>query len=590
MTNKRRIRWKFGILAGLAVVLVTMIPQLSLWIERGGEGRGAYAIVDPDELAYSGYINSIVNGKSRRNDPFLGGATTSHETYFSIQFIPAYALGFVARLFGLSTGTVFTLFAPLFAFLSSLAVFWLLSTITGDEKVAAVGVLLVLLCGVLASTNLLIEDNHYAVFSFLRRSVPAFPFPLFFLFCICIWQAFNRSGSASLAWSSTAGAILVTLIYSYFYLWTTAVVLLSILTLLWFIYRKEDRPNVLKSAAIIGAVALVALVPYFQMLSQRSRTTDHYMALVRTHAPDLFRFTEILGALILFAVVFGVRRGRLELRSPATLFVIACAITPLVVLNQQVLTGRSLQPFHFDQFALSYMVLVAAVIVDALWWRLLTRRALLPIALSLVVGVSLAAKTTKVNSPQNHTTDAALPVFAAIQDDMKHNPATGSVLFDRTLLAAVAPTYTSSFPLLWSPYGFTYGSVTQQEDNERLFQYFYYLGVNEKRLEDLLKGNLYRAGLFGLHRVNPTLTAKFDPVRQDEIQAQVKRYSEYRQQFSAEHAGRWPLSYVVLTANRNYDFSYLDRWYERDGGQRVGDSVIYRVQPRFNRLETKAKD
>ena len=100
MTNQRRIRWKFGILAGLAVVLVTMIPQLSVWIERGAEGHGAFAIVDPDELAYSGYLNMIVNGKSRRNDPFLGGASTEHETYFSIQFIPTYVPAFVAKLFG----------------------------------------------------------------------------------------------------------------------------------------------------------------------------------------------------------------------------------------------------------------------------------------------------------------------------------------------------------------------------------------------------------------------------------------------------------------------------------------------------------
>ena len=584
MTNKRWIRWKFGILAGLAVALVTMIPQLSLWIERGAEGHGAYAIVDPDELAYSGYINAIVNGKSRRNDPFLGGASTPHETYFSIQFVPAYAMALVARPLGLSIATVYILFAPLFAFLSSLAVFWLLTEITGDEKLSAIGVLLVLLCGVLASANLLTENNNYAVFSFLRRAVPAVPFPLFFLFCVCVWQAFNRSGSALVVWSIAAGAIMVALIYSYFYLWTTAGVLLFLLTLLWFIFRKEARSNVLKSAAIIGSIALVALVPYFQMLSQRSRTTDHYMVLVRTHAPDLFRFTEILGALILVAVVFGVRKGRLDLRSPAILFVAACAITPFIVLNQQVITGRSLQPFHFDQFALCYMVLVAAVIVDALWWKLLTRRAVLSIALSLVVGVSLAAKTRKVNSAQNHTTDAALPMFAVLQEDLRRNPSNAFVLFDRTLLAAVSPTYTSSLPLLWSPYGFTYGSVTQQEDSERLFQYFYYLGVDEKRLEELLKGNLYRAGLFGLHRVNPTLTAKFDPVRQDEIHAQIQRYSQYRQQFSQIEANKWPLSYVVSTANRNYEFSNLDRWYERDSGQRVGDSVVYRVRRRSNDL------
>ena len=581
MTNQRRIRWKFGILAGLAVVLVTMIPQVSLWVERAGDGHGAYAIVDPDELAYSGYLNSIVNGKSRRNDPFLGGASTDHETYFSIQFVPTYALAFVAKLSGLSTATVFILLSPLFAFLSSLAVFWLLSEITGDEKVAAVGVLLALLCGILASANLLIEDNHYAVFSYLRRSVPAFAFPLFFVFFVCVWHAFNRSGSVSVAWAIPAGAIMVVLIYSYFYLWTTAGALLCILALLWIIFHKESRPNVLKVVAIIGAFTLVALVPYLQMLAQRSRTTDHYMILVLTHAPDVFRFTELLGALILGAIVYANRKGRINLRSPAILFAAACAITPFIVLNQQVLTGRSLQPFHFDQFALSYLVLVAAVIVDSLWWRLITKRAILWISLSLVVGVSLAAKATKVNSAQNHTTDAALPLFAAIEEDVRHNPSNGSVLFDRTLLSAVAPTYTSSLRALWSPYGFTYGSVTQQEDNERLFQYFYYLGVEEKKLEELLNGAVYRAGLFGLHRVNPTLTQKFVPVTQDEVQARIRDYSQYKQTFSEEEAKKWPLSYVVLTVNRKYELSNLDRWYERDGGRQVGDSVIYRVRQRF---------
>src|SRR5687767_11594899 len=191
MTNKRRIRWKFGILAGLAVVLVTMIPQLSLWIDRGGEGRGAYAIVDPDELGYSAYLNSIVNGRSRRNDPSSGGITNKYETLYSIQFFPPYALAFVAKIFRLSTPTVFILFTPVFAFLSSFAVFWLLSAVTGDEKTAAIGVLLALLCGVLASAIPLIEHNSYAVFSFLRRYIPGLGFPLFFVFCVCVWRAFT---------------------------------------------------------------------------------------------------------------------------------------------------------------------------------------------------------------------------------------------------------------------------------------------------------------------------------------------------------------------------------------------------------------
>ena len=37
-----------------------------------------------------------------------------------------------------------------------------------------------------------------------------------------------------------------------------------------------------------------------------------------------------------------------------------------------------------------------------------------------------------------------------------------------------------------------------------------------------------------------------------------------------------------LVDNRaDTDLSNLDRWYERDGGRQVGDSVIYRVRQRF---------
>ena len=136
--------------------------------------------------------------------------------------------------------------------------------------------------------------------------------------------------------------------------------------------------------------------------------------------------------------------------------------------------------------------------------------------------------------------------------------------------------------LLWSPYTYTYGSLTPQEDNERLYQYFYYLGVSEKKLETLLEGRLYRAALFGLHRVNKTLTQKFMPVTQAEILAQINQYSHYKQTFSQTQAELWPLSHVVVAADAHYDFTNLDRWYDRDGGERIGQAIIYRVRLRSN--------
>jgi len=584
-TTPTRIRWKLGIMAAIGVVLVTMIPQVTLWIERRTETNGAYVLTDPDELVYSAYLNSIIAGKPRRNDPFLPHANetaVTHETYFSVQFLPPFAIASVSKLLRLSAGTAFILLTPLLAFASSLAVFWLLREITGDDKTAAIGVLLVLLCGVLASANLLTEDNYYAVFSFLRRYIPALPFPLFFVFCVCIWRAFGRSGVASLYWVIAAAAIFVILIYSYFYLWTTAGALLFTLTILWLICYKETRWRVLRVAAIVGGSAIAALVPYFRLIAQRSQTIDHDQALLLTRAPDLFRFTEILGAVIIAALALAVRKKKLSLRAPAVLFTAACGITPFIVLNQQVITGRSLQPFHYEQFILSYLVLTGLVILDGIWWRQLTRRAVLWIALAFVIGISLAAKTTQVHSPANHTIDSSLPLFRTVAAEVAPNASSGYLLFDRTILAAAAPSYTSSLHLLWSPYTYTYGSVTPQEDNERLYQYFYYLGVSEKKLETLLEGRLYRAALFGLHRVNKTLTQNFVPVTQAEILAQINQYSHYKQTFSQRQAELWPLSHVVVAADAHYDFTNLDRWYERDRGERIGQAIIYRVRLRSN--------
>jgi hypothetical protein len=135
--------------------------------------------------------------------------------------------------------------------------------------------------------------------------------------------------------------------------------------------------------------------------------------------------------------------------------------------------------------------------------------------------------------------------------------------------------------LLWSAYTFTYGSVAPGEDNERLFQHFYYLGVDERKLLTLLDTRLYRAALFGLHRVNKTLTQKFVPVTRAEIQDQIDRYSQYTQTFSQTQADLWPLSHVVVTADGQYDLSNLDRWYERDSGQRFGNQIVYRVRLRL---------
>ena len=583
--------WKLGALAALAVVLVTLIPQVSLWAKTRSEWQGAYAYTDTDELAYSAYLNSLIHGKPRRNNPEAPtdpAVALPHESIFSIQFIPPLVVAFVARLLGLTASTTFIILTPLMAFISSLAVFWLLMEITRDPRTAALGLLLILLCGVLASANLLTAGNQYAVFSFLRRYIPSVAFPLVFVFCVCIWRVYRTPNAKALWWTVAAGLTFGLLVYSYFFLWTAVAAWFFCFTTIWLIARRNDRKHVLKYGMICGVMMVAALIPYGRMLGMRLRATDGDLGLVLSHAPDLFRFTEVLGALIIAALVIGAYRRRLNWRSPVVLFAASCAVVPFVVFNQQIVTGRSLQPFHYEQFIVNYLVLVGAVLTDHLLWKLLQRRPMFSVALALVIGTTLAVKTSLVNMRDNVTRDKAIPLFKRLDEDAARHPSPGAALFDKTLLSASSQTTCASLPLLWSLYSYTYGNITSEEEHERLFQYFYYLGIDGARLEGLLNsGSLFRGAVFGLIRVNPTLTENFKPVTAEEIRREVDAYSSYISSFSAKEAGRWPLSYVILVNGRSYDLSNLDRWYERDGGEVIGDSLILRVRLRSDLMRAQ---
>src|SRR5881397_2757330 len=104
-------RWKWCALVSLAMVLLSLIPQIHLWVVRGRDWNGAYVSVQGDEPLYSAYLNALIEGRTRKNDPFGGKdnspATPLPESIVSIQFLPAYAIALPARIFGISASKAF---------------------------------------------------------------------------------------------------------------------------------------------------------------------------------------------------------------------------------------------------------------------------------------------------------------------------------------------------------------------------------------------------------------------------------------------------------------------------------------------------
>jgi hypothetical protein len=82
--------------------------------------------------------------------------------------------------------------------------------------------------------------------------------------------------------------------------------------------------------------------------------------------------------------------------------------------------------------------------------------------------------------------------------------------------------------------------------------------------------------VFGAERVNPVLTANHEPITESEIEAAGEEYARFVSSFDTNLATNPLLGYAVVHPNDN--LSNLDRWYERDSGEKVGEFISYRLR------------
>jgi hypothetical protein len=589
------------------MVLLSLIPQIHLWVVRGRDWNGAYVSPQGDEPLYSAYINSLIDGRTRKNDPDGGKDSSASaplpESGFSIQFVPAYAIAFSARTLHVSASTAFIVLIAVAALLASLSVFWLLNCVTGDDQFAAAGTLFVLCLGGAAGSYGLfgtLIDVAFPALPFLRRYQPAAAFSLFFVFNTLVWRAFTRQGKRDGQVAAIlAGLTMAVLIFSYLYLWTAAAAWLACLGLLWFYFRPAERGKGLTVLATIGAIMSMALLPYAYLVFHRAATLDEQQTLVLTHRPDLLRVHEILGAATLVALVIGILRRRFERNEPRVIYAASLAFLPFVVFNQQVLTGKTIQVFHFEYYVVNYCMLVGFLTTVALLWRPVPRRLLIWMAgLSFLWGIIVVAFPARAAFvPLAIANDQRIPVLLRLKElskpdgtlsDLRTKGQASTMVFSPSVaLIAQLSTWTSQGTLL-DLGGLDFGSVTREERKKFFYMHLYYAKADTQALRKALNGmpddptmdRYARSVIFGHERVTPALSFYFKPIQEDEIEREVQAYQTYANSFSREEAIKRPLTYAVVSSGGNFDFTNLDRWYERDAGESVGDYTLYRLKLR----------
>lgn len=575
---------------------------------RGSDWNGAYATLQGDEFLYSAYVNALIDGRARRNDPFAGQDSTPQkplpESSFSVQFVPAYALSLPARVLGTSASTAFIVLMGVAGLLSSLSLYWLLSMVTGDKKVAAVGVILVLCCGALAGgqgiVGILSNQQRSAFMTFLRRYQPAAVFPLFFVFCALVWRMLTADKKRlALLCSALAGLTFAVLVFSYLYLWTAALAWFVCLALLWLFLRPApERRTSAELLTITAAMAIFSLVPYAYLVSHRSASLADAQILVRTRQLDLFHIPEIIGAVILFVIILAIRRGRIRRNEPRVIFAVSLALFPFAVFNQQILTGRSMQPVHFDYYVANYAVLVSLVILAALLWRPIPNRALLWIAsVCFLWGVTEVSLVALARTPADVIDDQIIPVLLRLKElskqdgtlaDLHNEGKASAVVFSpQDEVMRLLPTWTAQGTLLGAG-ALDFGSASDKGRKELLYMHLYYSEADAAHFRELLNQrtnksymNFYAPSvMFGDERFLSIFSLHSKPIQKGEIEEGVRAYQAYIDSFSREEALQHPLTYLVTSVEGEPNLSHIERWYQRDAGERVGDYNLYRLKLR----------
>ncbi len=592
------VKWRFGILAGIIVALFGLYPQFALWNERGAEWNGTFASNDLDETAYAAYLQALIDGRPRKNDPYSGQDETPEnpqpESIFSIQFVAPYAVAIPARLLGLNASQAFIALSATASFLTALALFWLLAQITEDNRFAAVGTLLILFGGALASGNGVIRafTGHgaaYPFLPFLRRYIPAAAFPFFFALFGFVWLALkSRIKSTKYVSAVCAGFCFAFLVYSYFYLWTTAAAFLFALTLFWIVLRPDNWKTDLRFLLLTDAIAFLSLLPYAFLLSQRSKDADAVQLLVLTHAPDLLRFPAIVCyvSLVFFAVA--VHFGFAKIKETSTIFLLAFAFVPLIVFNHQIITGHSLQPFHYEFYVVNFITALVVILTLMIFLKKIRSpktfaNILVVLALAAVVWGYLEIKyTTQFLVSWNVERDEAMPVTQRLADFSEENKANGETAVTLNFSAVQADSQPVSAPqaVLWARHQHVFAGLSREEDKERFLQMLYYGGRDADWLrQDFKNGDIeaYMA-LFGWDRFNPTLSVNYRPLTIVEIEEEVKRYDDYYKNFGLAQASHPTLSFVVMPNASKVNLSNLSRWYELDAGEFLGAYTLFKVK------------
>lgn len=561
-----------AIIFAAVVAALAIAPHLVFMFSPGNNYQGINMFKSSDEEAYMSSVLSASLGRTDTLAPYLYEYKDKQNPAYSFQ---EYILAGILKYSGIGVGNMFLVLKFLGAGIVFFLIYYLVNLIGGNKISALLAPSLIIMAlGIVGQSPMAILDNilwrggNIEFWDYIRLLNPAFSGIFFFVALIAVFNLFSKPGIRAAIF---AGAAFGALFYIYLYFWTFALVLLGLLLVYALTFKLYKQAQLffisIAIGVLVGAPQLVRLFDFFKKITTGAEGL--FNQTVVANRDFIFEKVVIISLFLyaLFCLVIYLK-GRLDKNLIFPGFLIASGI---VVVNQQVITGQSIQPHHYYFFTNLPAAYIGLVIIfgyahNLIHSKYIRSAIIVPIFVIIFLwGIGVQATSYKYYQPIYRHYQNYVPVFAYLQK----NAPPDSVIYARDDVSEIISANLGYF-IYSSPHA---SESFYLSDERREIMFFLKLklnGIDKASAREYFYGHRDEVGgwFFGqVYREKCGRTGCFP----DEIMEKlISDYNDFLTSPLELEAKKYKIDFLIWDKNKDpawriSDWSFLEPIYDQNG-------------------------
>lgn len=551
VNNQKMFRVIILMLVAVAVGFLHVYPDIKFLHNLGPGFKGIGFLGAGDEPTYLSRIAGIYKGDwklantgiyEHQNDPIIQPGWSE------------FILGSLGKVFGLSIWELdiwCTLVLPMILFI---LFFKLGERLSGSFRMGIIIALMIMVGYYWLSPSLRVILNSFSnrPLFFTRPISPQFHFIPFLL---SLWFILKVITTDKKYWAILAGMTVGMLFYISVFYWTFIYAGMSVYLLMQCIWGNKKEKW--KCIILVYIISFILSLPYWYTVWELSSHPNYLESFKRLGG--IYTRAPIIPLAETFAILLIILGGYLGIikRDVKFLFLVSFAIGGMVCLNQQVITGKTLEPMHWQSYTNKIFLIMVLVISCngflSKWARnylpateRFAKKIIFPLLclLILVLGFIQQNNYYKINLEGNRQ----LQTMAAPLRWIQENTTKDAVILPHPYnlkRSELITTYTKNYVYISDPFFIT-SLLSDREIEERYLFALSFFGITEDKAEEFFK--MLDGGLFKGMQVH-TFYGGNRMKNQRYIERLKLQYAKLRLKDPVSLINQYKVDYILMERN-----------------------------------------